>query len=319
MRRSLWIMLAVTVAMGLTRSTKAESLLVSGFNSNNVVEFNATTGAFSGVFIAAGSGGLSEAEQLAFAPDGSLLVDSFGSNSVLRYNGTTGAFLGQFASISSPTGLVIRDGVAYVSSYSSSGFVNSYNASTGAFLGSFVTPGSGGLGSAHGLTFGPDGNLYVSDNTHNQVLEYNGTTGAFIRVFASGDGLSLPTALTFGPDGNLYVSSDSNNRVLEFNGTTGAYISDFIGAGSGGLTDPHGLIFRGDGDLYVSGGSGVRQYNAATGAFVDLFASSSQLERPTYMVFTPQSVPEPSSLVMVVIATGLAGGVAMVSRRRRPQ
>src|SRR5262245_17501189 len=273
MRRLPWAMLVLTVVNGMTGPTKAD-LLVSGFDSNNVVKFDGTTGAFLGVFITAGSGGLNEAEQLAFAPDGSLLVDSFGSNSVLRYDGSTGAFLGQFASISSPTGLIIRDGVAYVSSFASSGFVNTYNASTGAFLGTFVTAGSGGLGSAHGLTFGPDGNLYVADNSGNRVLEYNGMTGSFIRSFASGNGLLLPTGLTFGPDGNLYVSSDSNNRVLEFNGTTGAFIGDFVGAGSGGLTDPHGLIFRGDGYLYVSGGSGVRRYDATTGGFFDVFASS---------------------------------------------
>jgi len=253
MRRLFWCLVLSGLLLASAGRAQAEWLLVSGFNSNNVVAFDATTGALSSVFVAAGSGGLSQAEGLGFAPDGSLLVNSFGSGQVLRYNGTTGAFEKVFASISSPTGMVFRGADVFVSSYYGA-YVDEFNATSGALVTTFVTTGSGGLGEAHGLTFGADGNLYVADSAHNDVLEYNGTTGAFIKVFASGGGLSSPTGITFGPNGNLYVSSDLTNQVLEYNSTTGAYVGVFLSAGSGGLSDPHGLIFRGDGDLYVSGG-----------------------------------------------------------------
>jgi len=312
-------LIALAMVIGYAGVARADFLYVSGFNSNNVMKFDGATGASSGVFIAAGSGGLTQAEQSAFAPDGSFLVNSFGSNQVLRYDGATGAFLNSVASIASPTGLIVHNGLAYVSSYSTSGFVNRYNATTGAFVDTFVSAGSGGLGSAHSLTFGPDGNLYVADNTGNRVMEYNGTTGSFLGVFASGNGLSLPTGLTFGPNGNLFVSSASNDRVLQFNGSSGSYLGDFIGAGSGGLSDPHGLIFRGDGNLYVAGGSGVRRYDATTGAFVDQFAASGLLVRPTYMTFSPQAVPEPTSLAMLGIGTAAMLGVARHRRPRVPQ
>src|SRR5262249_31163292 len=118
MRRMLWTVLVLIATDGLSAPANAESLLVSGFDSNNVVEFDATTGAFSKVFIAAGSGGLSQAEGLAYAPNGTLLVASFGSNRVLRFDSSTGAFLGTVSSIASPTGLIVHDGIAYVSSFS---------------------------------------------------------------------------------------------------------------------------------------------------------------------------------------------------------
>ena len=65
--------------------------------------------------------------------------------------------------------------------------------------------------------------LLVSSESTNNVLRYDGTTGAFIDVFASGGGLeiSLPEGLALGPDGNLYVGSFFTNGVLRYDGTTG--------------------------------------------------------------------------------------------------
>jgi len=45
---------------------------------------------------------------------------------------------------------------------------------------------------------GPDGNLYVTSRS-NAVLRYDGKTGAFLDVFASGGGLEDPAGLVFGP------------------------------------------------------------------------------------------------------------------------
>jgi hypothetical protein len=42
--------------------------------------------------------------------------------------------------------------------------------------------------------------LFVSGFLNNAVLEYNGTTGAFVKTFASGGSLSAPTFLTFSPE-----------------------------------------------------------------------------------------------------------------------
>jgi hypothetical protein len=54
---------------------------------------------------------------------------------------------------------------------------------------------NGGLVGAIALTFGPNGNLFVSSNTSNSVLEYNGTTGAFVTAFVpSGSGGLIPRA-----------------------------------------------------------------------------------------------------------------------------
>ena len=223
---------------------------VSGWNSGNVVRFNASTGAFVDTFVPAGSGGLTKACGMAFGPDGNLYVADTAGKRVLRYNGTTGAFIDVFVAAGSggldqAAGLTFGpDGNLYVGDYRKNNVLR-FNGTTGAFIDVFVAAGAGGLRSPEDLTFGPDGNLYVASDKNHNILRFNGTTGAFINIFvASGSGgLRNALGLTFGPDGNLYVGSWGDDTVKRYNRTTGAYLGDYVTAGSGGLWEPAYLNF----------------------------------------------------------------------------
>src|SRR5262249_37766555 len=96
-----------------------------------------------------------------------------------------------------------------------------------------------------GLTFGPDGNLYVADFVHSSVARVNGATGEFMDtfVFPGSGGLNGPTGIIFGSCNHLCVSSADNNMVLRYHGTTGTFIDIFINPGSEGLSFPGYLIF----------------------------------------------------------------------------
>ena len=226
------------------------NLYLSGWNSDNVLRYNATTGAFIDTFVTAGSGGLSSAAGLAFGPDGNLYVASRLTSEVLRFNGTTGAFIDAFVTAASgglneAEGLTFGpDGNLYVSDYQNNA-VYKYHGTTGAFQAVFVTSGSGGLGNAEDLAFGPDGNLYIADDTNSSVHRYNGTTGAYINDFVTSGsgGLTNATGVAFGPDGNLYVGSWGTDSVLRYSGTTGAFIDAYITSGSGGLQSTDYLNF----------------------------------------------------------------------------
>ena len=78
-----------------------EVLYVAGWNTDNVVRYDATTGALLGTFVPPGSGGLDEANNVVFGPDDHLYVSSTGSDAIVRYDGMTGSLLGSFVAAGS--------------------------------------------------------------------------------------------------------------------------------------------------------------------------------------------------------------------------
>ena len=148
--------------------------------------------------------------------------------------------------------------------------VKGYDATTGKYLSDFVPAGSGGLGGAHNLTLGPDGNLYVSGgNAPYGVFRYNGKTGAFMGLFTSGGNLNNASDIVFRPDGYLYVVSSDSNQVARYNAKTGVFVDNFANFGFG--DQPIDLAFLPNGNMLVGLGSSfssnrVVQINGQTGA-----------------------------------------------------
>jgi hypothetical protein len=147
------------------------------------------------------------------------------------------------------------------------GKIESYS-STGTDLGAFVTAGSGGLSAPGGFTFGPDGNLYVASRGTGSILEYDGTTGAFIGTFSSPSGAGAPDDIKFGSNGNAYVAASSGFYIL--NGTTGAVLSS-VGTG----TSSYGETFLpSNGDFLLSQiGSGTVVEYTLGGVLVGTYAT----------------------------------------------
>src|SRR4051812_12027874 len=89
----------------------------------------------------------------------------------------------------------------YVTSYDTNQ-IKKFDPATGAFLGNI-----GGAELVHpiAITPGTGGDLIVVADGDNNIRRYDGTTGAYKGVFATG--LSGPQDLLFGPGGDLYVSN----------------------------------------------------------------------------------------------------------------
>ena len=271
--------ISVVVSLSLGQSVRAD-VLVGSNRTNNVLRFDACSGQLLGEFVPAGSGGLKAPGGLATGPDGNLYVSSNGTNQVLRYDARTGAFIDVFASgggLTKPSALTFGpDGNLYVNSQGTNAVLR-YDGATGRFMDMFATGDPGDPSDqinqdSTGLTFGPDGNLYINSHKTDSVLRFDGKTGAPRGVFAAGPELQQPAGLAFGPDGNLYVASHGPNPVLRYDGVTGALIDIFVAAGAGSIRNPTVLQFGRDGNLYVDsrGNSRVLRFDS-TGAFLDTF------------------------------------------------
>ena len=228
---------------------------------------------------------------LAFGPDGDLFVEIGGdtplANSILRFDETTGVSEGVFISndqFNTTRDLLFRDGVLYVADLDADQ-VKIFDAATGSSLGVFVgddpaTPNideSGGLVGPEGMTFGPDGNndgesdLYVAGWRSNNILRYDGMTGAYIDTLVTG--LSAPTGLEY-YSGSLFVTNQTN-EILEFD-SNGSLLRS-IGSASDGLSNPLDIAISPDeGYLYVTSGhtSKVIRYDLGTGYYIDDFATA---------------------------------------------
>jgi hypothetical protein len=298
-------------------------LLVGSVNTDSVLRYDETSGAFADAFVPAQSGGLRNPIGVVFGPDHNLYVTSDGQlgtvnpghNAILRYDGSTGAFLGAFAddkSLTNPRSILFGpDGNLYVNNKFGTGAVLRFNGTTGGFLDNFVLTGIGGLDDPTGMVFGPDGtndgklDLYVGQGTDNSnILRFDGTTGAYKGVFVPSfaGGLHHVGGMVFGSDGNLYVVSQNTGTVLRFEGPGGTNPGAFLGTVVSGVSSPAGLLFGPDGngdgklDLYVTGSVSdgktfdgeVLRYDWKSGAFLNTFVppASGGLSGAFLMTFT---------------------------------
>lgn len=181
---------------------------------------------------------------------GDLYVTSDASNFVRAYNGATGAFLGVHATSVLPASgeLGVHFGPAngrmLVGHFS--GGVNEFDATTGAFIKTY-NPGGGWMWAG---IYRPNGNVYINDTGTDRVLEYDGVTGAFIRVLATLPANSMPSDLRYGPNGNLYVCCYGSGMVFELHPNTGAIL------GAWGMPfpgdQPNDIAFLPGGDILVT-------------------------------------------------------------------
>ncbi len=270
-------------------------LFVTGFNSDNVIQYGAASGFSLGEFVAAGSGGLDSPAGLTFGRNGNLLVADIFNQAIREYDGDTGAYLNDFVDtpISGASDMIIGpNGNLFVITFQN-GTVTEFDGLTGALIGVFATlPPSPVPERAFNLTFGSNGNLLIPVFSTGEVLGFDGITGAFIAPFTSGGTLAEPMGITFGPNGNLFVADPTTSTVQEFNGVTGDFVGIFVdNLFNGGAFFSAAMVFGPDGDLYIahSLGNVVARFDGVTGAFIGPLGAELAMGGATSLKFRPPS------------------------------
>jgi hypothetical protein len=231
------------------------NLYVADLNNEEIVGFNASTGAKTGVYIGMGPrpAVLSAPFGMTFGPGGNLYVaDNLG---YIWFFGGPPSFtpIGKF---------------------------------------SCTPPASGTPCYPFGLTFGPDGNLYVSDNGSGGVLQFSvsGNTLTFLRQFVSKPNWPnpnvFPGGLHFspGPNGNLYVSfavpmlnsEVYYNIIYEYNGPNSGSPGSPV-ALDGGAGIPYwgqqDFVFGPDGGIVIAEAYAFDEYSPSSGYWLSQFGS----------------------------------------------
>ncbi|MBD8526844.1 hypothetical protein [Pseudomarimonas arenosa] len=169
---------------------------VGGYQSSSVLRFDGTSGALKGTVVSANAAGLRGADNgLSFGPDGKLYVPGYDSNNVVRYDPSTGQTTQWVApglgGLRHTRAILFEPGgeSALVAS-EGSGTVLRFRVSDGALLGTVLRPGF----RPTGLTYGPDGELWVTGDQVNRVAAYR--DGQYLRDVVR-DGLGGLDGATF--------------------------------------------------------------------------------------------------------------------------
>jgi WD40 repeat protein len=303
--------LVAGVVFSMGRQSHASSILISNSSANNILKYDAQTGAFQGIF-ANTSGGVFHPQGMAVGSDGNVYVGGSFPSTVGEYDGQTGALIKMLASPATgwgtPSGLVFNSSGDLLVASLSSDVLTTIDVTTGTVKHQETNPLFSVL---RGLVMGPDGYIYGASVENNNIVKINPTTYAATALFPAGSGgLDDPGGLAFAPDGNLLVSSFDSNNIFRYNGSTGVFMNVF--AFTSNISQMTALITRSDGSVLAlgNGSENVGVFDA-DGDYSGTLVSpgSGGLQNSFFMISV---VPEPTSFLMLGFA-----GLAML-RCRRP-
>ena len=188
--------------------------------------------------------------------------------------------------------------------------VLTFDATTGDLLNQNFIIDPTNLSSPKEANLAPWGNITVSDQINDGVIEYD-TAGTFIQFLAPAGGvnnniLNNVRGHNFRPNGNLVVcNSDASNpdAVAEFD-QSGNYLGNFIANGAGGLDSPFDIVFRTSDCLVTASSSNAVHRYDLDGNFLDLFVPS---------ISFPQQIFEMSNGNIAVAGFSTPSGIYIYS------
>lgn len=191
-------------------------LYAVSFLADEVVRYNATSGAFLGSFAKTGLAG---PEGIAFTAAGDLLVASHWTDSVERFSLPAGRRLAPFAVANEARGMHERGDARPV--WDAEAVRRAKRVQRRSLVqttddGKLPAEDEAGLYGPVGVTRGPHDDIFVSSYASGTVVRYDGHTGKRRGVFARGGGLRGPAGLTFGQGELLYVTSYDTHKLIRF-------------------------------------------------------------------------------------------------------
>jgi WD40 repeat protein len=216
-------------------------LLVTGRGNTAIKKYDGVTGAYLGNFTSGYV--LDNPTKTTIWKDSLLYVSPWGAtkNKVVRFDFKTGVFVDEFTSVGVPTGdshAWDTAGNLYVPQWGDglSGRVLKFD-TAGTLAGTFIATSQ--LDGPVNIWFDTTGNLFVVDWTRGDLLQFNGTTGAFIATVINTT--SQLEGFAFDDEGYLYLGDWTNNLVYRYDFAAKTLIPFFK---AGGLQAPNSILIR---------------------------------------------------------------------------
>jgi DNA-binding beta-propeller fold protein YncE len=288
-----FLLLILLAAAGI--STAFADLLVGG-NGEQVYRYDDRNGAFLGVLVPNGAGGLNDLQGMTVGPDGSLYMTSFNTRQVLRFDGrTVSVFIpskGSAADVISRSDDVKfgPDGNVYVADWDNNRIVK-FDGRTGDFLCVFAS--GNGLHQPNRIAFGPTGDLYVGNAFTTDVLRFHAGSGEPYPAAGQSGAIFVPgvpgpynVELDVSSKGVLAVTQGATPGLRFYDADTGK----LLGTPAPELTNVSDMRFGPEGDLFVTvyAHAAVLRFQAGTGAYLGEFVPSGSggLNRAISLAFT---------------------------------
>jgi streptogramin lyase len=197
------------------------------------------------------------------ASDGNFWFTEFGNNALGRI--TPSGLVHEFslASLGADTGPLdlVSDpanGFLYFTEFNTGriGRINPMEGTDAAILASLtqsaVVPSGAGAG-VHGITIGPDANLWFTETSVDRVGTIDPTLTTITEFIAGITAGAAPANIVTGPDGALWFT-ESNNSATGAIGriTTGGTVNEFLLPGTGNNNDPEDITVGPDGALWFT-------------------------------------------------------------------
>ena len=269
-------------------SSDDKYLFVTSFFSNEVLRYDGTTGKFVDSFDPQNTAGLSSPTGIILGPDLDVYVVSSRSDQILRYS-QSGEFKDVLISdpqLFSPTDILIDDKFIYVASLTNE--VLRYDGTTGKFVDSFVTDSGDGVDLPTGLTFSPDGDLYVVSSDSNEIFRYDVTFEQKFNydqfVSDKSHKLNQPTHIEI--KNNQICVSSFNDVINCYDENTGSYVENHVLLFLNSLAFTDNSIIGPDGGFYVTNrlANEITKLDGTDPEFV-LSPGTTFINTPSYITF----------------------------------
>src|SRR4029077_16758961 len=158
-----------------------------------------------------------------------------------------------------------------------------------------------------GITRGPDGNLWFTENSAGRIGRIT-PAGAAPDSPAGLTPCSMPAEITAGPDGNLWFTEFGSSRIGRLT-TAGAFTEFSAGITPG--SNPFGIVVGPDGNIwFAEANAGLRPSNAIG----RLNLAQSPAETTTTLRTSAATAGSGQPVTLTATVTALGGGVVQNGR-----